>query len=289
MRFLQRVQSLIVVWTVIDHVTDGGRHPNEDLAGAAGPFAWIMDGAGTPAAPRFPEAGTDAAWLVGAAHDHLAGACHRHGTLSTCLADLESQLASRYGPPAADDPAEGPTSCLGLVHAARRVERRVRIEAAIVADIVVLVPTADGVEVWTDHRVKPFEACTFAAARGLARLDGALPAEAWAQIMANRGAVNRPAGYAAMSPARPWTHLAHRFSAEIDASLPIVMMSDGFFRLHDVFGIYAVDRLYRALADGQAKRLLAELREAERADPQAERHERFKIHDDATVLVVASS
>lgn len=274
-------------WSVLDHVTDGGRVPNEDLAGAAGPFAWIMDGAGTPAAARFPEAVTDAAWLVGAAHDHLADACRRHELLATCLTDLETQLSSRYGPPAADDPAEGPTSCLGLVHAARRAERRVRIEGAIVADIVVLVPTADGIEVWTDHRVKPFEARTFAAARGLPRVDGSLPAEAWVQIMANRGAVNRPDGYAAMSPARPWTHLAHRFTAEIDAARPVAMMSDGFFRLHDVFGLYAVDQLYRALADGQARRLLDELREAERADPQAERHERFKIHDDATVLVVA--
>lgn len=275
-----------MTWTILDHVTDGGRHPNEDLAGAAGPFAWILDGAGTPAAPRFPAAGTDAAWLVGVAQRHLSAAHERHGSLSACLDDLQGHLAERYGAPAADDPAEGPTSCLGLLHAARQMKHRVRIEAAVLADIVVLVPTADTIEVWTDHRVKPFEAHTFAAARGLPRVNGALPSEAWAQIMINRSAVNRPDGYAAMSPARAWTHLAHRFAAEIDAARPVVLMSDGFFRLHDVFGVYAIDQLYHALADGHAARLLSELREIERSDPQAERHERFKIHDDATALVV---
>lgn len=279
-----------MAWTVIEQMSEAGRHPNEDGAGVAGDLAWIADGAGTPYGTRFAAWGSDAAWLVAAAGEHLrragrepAGDCD----LGQCLADLQQHLAMRYGAASDDDPAGGPTSCLGLMRATVRDQVLVDISAAVLADVVLLVPTGHGIEAWTDERVKPFEARTFAAMGGLARIDGALPVVAWEQIMRNRAAVNRPGGYAAVSPARPFTHLAHHFEATIECGVPVVAMTDGFYRLHDVFGAYSVTSLYEACASGGAWRLMRELRDIERSDPQAERHQRFKVHDDATVLVVA--
>lgn len=275
-------------WRVIDHLTDAGRHPNEDGAGIAGKWAWIADGAGTPSPPRFPEAGSDAAWLVGAAYDHLSNRHHAFDAIDDNLSALERHLGDRFGPPDTDDPAEGPTSCLGLVHITSRTAEQVHIAGAVLADVVVLAPTASGLVCWTDTRVKPFEARTFAAIAGLPRTGGTLPTAAWQQIMKNRATVNRADGYAAVSPARPWKHLAHRFKATIAPDAPVVLMTDGFFRLHDVFAAYSIGDLYDACTRGDASRLLAELRTLERADPAAERYQRFKIHDDATVLVVAA-
>jgi hypothetical protein len=56
-------------------------------------------------------------------------------------------------------------------------------------------------------------------------------------------------------------------------------------RLVDVFGAYADDTLYAALASGEADNLMGELRGYER-DLMARARPRVKKHDDATVLVL---
>jgi hypothetical protein len=68
----------------------------------------------------------------------------------------------------------------------------------------------------------------------------------------------------------------------------LVLMSDGVSRLFDTFNVMSAEDVYAACLAGNAAGLLADLRALERADPVAERTERFKIHDDATLLVVCA-
>ena len=62
-------------------------------------------------------------------------------------------------------------------------------------------------------------------------------------------------------------------------------MSDGFSRLVDTYHRYDPDTLLdRASEEGGIDRLLAELRDIERADPDCRAHLRIKPGDDATAM-----
>jgi hypothetical protein len=69
---------------------------------------------------------------------------------------------------------------------------------------------------------------------------------------------------------------------------PIVLATDGFMRLVDVFGAYSDTALHARLAAGKGPDLMKELRERERSDLLAAAYPRVKTHDDATFLVIAA-
>ncbi len=65
-----------------------------------------------------------------------------------------------------------------------------------------------------------------------------------------------------------------------------LLMSDGFYRLVDTFGLVAEDRLLGRAREEGLSALLAEVRQAEDNDPDCLRHPRFKPKDDATALLL---
>lgn len=271
-------------WTIECHISKPGRDLNEDAAGARGDLAWVLDGARSPVAPRFGP--SDAAWLVADIDTRLRAAAASGTGLDDALARLGSALPLAWGPADDADPAGGPTSCLALLQLDADVEST-RIEAAILGDVVVLMDGVDGPVIWTDERVRPFEARTIAVAAGSSRApDGSLGPEVAETIRANRRAINTPQGFAVVSPVRPWLHLVRRFSARLAPGSRLALMSDGFWRLVDPFAMLSPRELLDALLRGETDALLARLRAAERDDGDAGRWPRIKIHDDATVMVV---
>jgi hypothetical protein len=271
-------------WTIECLISRPGRDLNEDAAGANRNLAWVLDGARRPVAARFGS--SDAAWLVGEIDTRLQAAGAAGAGLEDALAGLASALPLAWGPADDADPAGGPTSCLALLHLDANADGA-RIEAAILGDVVVLIDSGDDLLIWTDERVRPFEALTIGiAARASRAPDGALSPEVAETIRANRRAINTPQGFAVVSPVRPWLHLAHRFSAHLPAGSRIALMSEGFWRLVDPFAAMSPRELLDALLRGEADALLARLRAAERGDGEATRWPRIKIHDDATVMVV---
>ncbi|MBV1693966.1 MAG: protein phosphatase 2C domain-containing protein [Hyphomicrobiales bacterium] len=273
-------------WTIECLISKPGRDLNEDAAGATGNLAWVLDGARSPVAPRFGP--SDAAWLVGEIDTRLQAAGASGATLDDALARLASALPLAWGPADDADPAGGPTNCLALLHL--EVDAGTggaNIEAAVLGDVVVLMDGGDGPVIWTDERVRPFEARTIAVAARCSRApDGTLGPEVAETIRANRRAINTPHGFAVVSPVRPWLHLARRFSARLAPGSRLALMSDGFWRLVDPFEMMSPRELLDALLSGEADALLARLRAAERDDGDAGRWPRIKIHDDATVMVV---
>jgi hypothetical protein len=108
------------------------------------------------------------------------------------------------------------------------------------------------------------------------------------QILENRSKLNHPDGYWVVNPRRSWAGREMRFEATIAAGESIVLATDGFMRLVDVFAAYSEASLHARLAAGEGEDLIRELREREREDAWARRYPRVKIHDDATVQVVAA-
>jgi hypothetical protein len=267
-------------WAVEQSISDAGRagdpSSNEDHYGTVGNLAWVLDGAGLGKAPRFKGYDTDAAWLVAEVSRWLTAQGGWTATLPDLLAALQTHLTSAFGDRDDGEPSGGPSACLTLA----RLNAGRHVDLAWIADTVGLVADQHGrITAITDDRVTPFM-------HGIPRVDGALPPAARAQIVRNRHEVNQPSGYAVISPTRPWAHLVRYASFALPEGKPLVLMSDGFSRLFDTFHALTIEQVYAAAAGGQARALLDTLRALEQGDPDASRYIRFKIHDDATLLVV---
>ena len=154
--------------------------------------------------------------------------------------------------------------------------------------MVVLVPSESGIVRWSDERAKPFERKTLAALGAREHEPGTMPEAVRRQIRENRTRLNRPDGYWVVNPRRPWAGHELTFEASVEPGAAIVLATDGFMRLVDVFGAYSDVALHAALAAGRGAELMQELRERERSDLMAGAYPRVKTHDDATFLVIAA-
>ena len=280
------------VWRVISQASEKGSAAyNEDIAGAAGACAWIVDGSAffTGAARTTEE--SEGAWLVRRIDAVLRANPPEDIAFPDWARSLEQQLQQDYATLGQGHPereaGEGPSAVFGLV---RLISdgRACRIEAAVIGDVSILIQDGGRIERWTDPSSSPFEARTIAAATA----DGHLPGEvispkALAQILRNRRSLNRPGGYWAINPGLSWKAGLRLFSGVISPTATVLLASDGFMRLVDVIAHHDDRGLMDAVKRVGTEGVIAELRRLESADAQAERYRRVKIHDDATALVVS--
>lgn len=273
----------------LDRLSLPGSRINEDGFGLYGPYAWILDGATGVSGNRLTPGPTDAAWLVrkiGDKLEELACASGPEDILRLLEADLTAAFAA-LGPLADDD--RGPSACLAFLGLRRsREDGRLVLEGRFLGDVVALIPTEEGIVRWTDERAKPFEKRTLAALGGRGHEPGPIPEAVRRQILENRTKLNRPDGYWIVNPYRPWAGHELRYEASLAVGQPIVLATDGFMRLVDLFQVYTDASLHARLTLGEGGDLMKELRDLERNDPKAQAHPRVKAHDDATVLVIAA-
>lgn len=279
-----------MTWRIVEAICEAGLAVNEDAAGIAGSLAWIADGASGLPMKRAVSEGSDAAWLVARLDESLRriGSEEPSPDLAALPARTEAEIREAF---AALDGEElphsyhGPSACLAVASVAPGDEPA--LTGFVIGDVAALVPTADGVRRFTDERVKPFEALTLATL--VDRADAAVPARTFEQIWENRRSLNERDGYFVVHPLRAWAPHVRRFTVKPAAGQPVVLASDGFLRLVDLFSAYDDAGLYAALAEGHANELVDELRRRERDDPLGQRYLRVKPHDDATVLVVTAA
>ncbi|WP_147282345.1 hypothetical protein [Microvirga subterranea] len=267
-----------------------GSHVNEDGAGLHGHAAWIIDGATGVSDRKLTSGGSDAAWLAGTIDERLTHLASNGG--SEHFDHLEHSIRGAFEAETAyaDLPGDehAPSACLGFLRLLERsASGLLRLEGHFLGDVVALVPTENGIVRWTDERSKPFERRTLAALEGASREPGAMPEAVRRQIQENRTRLNHPEGYWVVNPRRPWAGRQLRFEAAIAPGQPVVLATDGFMRLVDVFAAYSDSSIHAGLSAGEGERLMQELRKREREDAWAGLYPRVKIHDDATVLVVA--
>lgn len=268
-----------------------GSRVNEDGIGLHGPFAWVIDGATGLSDEQLTSGGSDAAWLAGLVGDRLMELAAQ-GEAGSVLARLEADIGAVFRETTAHvqfiDDHHAPSACLGLIAAEPGEAGEVRVQGRFLGDVVALVPTEDGIVRWTDERAKPFEKRTLAALGGQKHAPGSIPEAVRRQILENRTRLNRPDGYWVVNPLRPWAGHELRFEASVRPGEPIVLATDGFMRLVDVFEACSDSTLHARLAAGGGADLMQELRKREQSDLMAGAYPRVKTHDDATFLVIAA-
>ncbi len=275
----------------LDRLSLAGSRVNEDGAGLQGCFAWIIDGATGLSDEQLTSGGSDAAWLAQLIDARLT-ALSGIESASAVLRRLEAEIESAFEAETAHVPAiedhHAPSACLGLVEAMPGADGHLKLQGRFLGDVIALVPGEHGIVRWSDERAKPFERKTLAALGARGHEPGRIPEAVRRQILENRTRLNQADGYWVVNPRRSWAGQELRFEAQVRPGEPIVLATDGFMRLVDVFEAYSDSELHARLAAGEGQDLMQELRERERSDLMAGAYPRVKTHDDATFLVMAA-
>lgn len=105
-------------------------------------------------------------------------------------------------------------------------------------------------------------------------------------LQKNRGLMNREDGYGIFSIDPPPERFIAQASADLKPGDRLLLASDGFMRLVDVFHRYDLESLAQAIDEKGLIALFAELRRIEQDDADGSNRPRAKCHDDATAILL---
>jgi hypothetical protein len=274
---------------IVDHVCDAGAQHSDDLWGSAGNAAWIMDGATGLSGERiFPDAASDAAWFV-AAIDRGLRAADWQKPARDCLGKAVDTTEHRFRQEAVSPPSDMSSWPSGAVTIL--AVREHGVELVNLGDCKLLFRGAGG---------GPARSFGTSALGRLDRMlvDGIIhlqkegvtePAAMWQRVLphirANRARMNTEGGYWVLDvPGRGLDH-ADELVVAADQIREFLLVTDGFYRLVDTYGIFDDETLLdAALARGLAA-LCRELRAIEAQDPGCHTYPRLKPRDDATAVL----
>ena len=273
----------------LDSLSDPGRFSNEDAVGATSAAAWVVDGTKGPFDHTLTPGPTDATWHARALNNALlAQFAELPVDPSLSLAGVAELLSDTYaGNSAAAPPHEQPSACLALV----AIDASMRLHLFNIGDCRILLEKAGQVCTFGTSGIERFET---AAIVELTRLRDTMgdAYDPWPQLRGTlrrnfETAMNRPDGYWVVHPSLPWLHAVEHADFAVSDVDHVLIASDGFFRLVNVFGAYdAAGLVTGALGVGGLAALCAELRRREADDPTCRRHPRLKSMDDASAVLV---
>jgi hypothetical protein len=294
---LARRRAVLNSFTLHSAITAPGSKINEDAYGLwpsvrAPQAAWVLDGVTGINDRALLPGPTDAAWFVAQVQDALPGllAAMPERPVVDLIVRLVEALAARqkaaWLSPAGADGCEAPAASFMLVR-----QLGDDIEIARLGDCLMLLESVDGnIQLLDDPALSAIEADLKARIIALRSQGITDEAAVRSQMMPFLRDVRRrrniAGGYGVLAADRACLDLLQidRFPA-VDLR-NILLVSDGYYRLVDVYRAMSDADLVRRTAEAGAESLLAELRAIEAADRYGFRHPRLKMADDATALML---
>ena len=277
---------------IIDQISIASGAVNDDRVGAAGTLAWAIDGATDVLAEPLMPGGSDAAGIAAVADEELSRVGQSFaGSLDGLVAQLTEAAARRFAAErsrAPIDPHEQPSAAALIV----RLDG-LDVDYVSLADCQCLALSLDGTTTALGHDPEVTQGDrraievmqTFRATAGSATWREAR-AHLWPRIRAARGRLNTPEGYGVLSVIPPPTKFMRTGRTRVVPGTRLLLATDGFMRLTDLFARYSWDELFDlACRDGLAT-LVDELRQMETADGDCLHVPRTKPHDDASAILI---
>ena len=275
-------------------VTQGSGAINEDGMGYLGQVddvtaAWVFDGVTGINERNYLPGGTDAAWLVGKAHEHLLALAAPNIPLEEIVSKLVHALINDWSVVAKGiefpENYDPPASCLILVKRYGNIWRAVRL-----GDSSLLARMQNG-----EHKIlaaspnNAFDGWLNTEAdkrRRAGQLDlKALMTEFQPQLMQARKGRNTSGSYGILEAELA----AIKFAEYLDIGSPtdLLICTDGYYRAVDYYSLYDDSKLIAAsMGPNGVDRVLARLRAAETSDSSCQRYPRLKPADDATAVML---
>lgn len=268
---------------VLDAVSDAAHSPNEDAWGSTDSAVWVIDGASSVDAETIVDPVSDGAWIARTADEVFRrtltgpaeGRPRARGALIGAAAEIQRAVAANDQ--AGRVPPSAAVAVVDLVGNALHLSR--------LADVTVVVQSGERTLLFRDEDGQRAEA---ELARELGGVRSPDRPDVDAELRARRLAeMNQPGGTWVLSGDTDAVAHACFETLPIADLTKVLVMSDGFSRYVDVFGIASSwdQVLERLPSDLRLAEMVSELREAERRDPGGSKYPRLTRHDDATAVL----
>ena len=262
---------------------------NDDAIDVLDRFAWVLDGATGISSDRLLAGPSDASWFCRIIRQGLreavASAPSNRVALEWTLAkastgfDRSKRREERHR-------AELPAASCAIASIREGV-----IEISVIGDCTVLLDRGDGaIAKVSDQRVRRYDDAVvncivrFMDSKGMPypeALERAKP-----MIRRNREIRNRDTTYWVLEPDVASLRGLETSSHELSGTKHMVMMTDGFYRLVDTYGVYTDQGLLEAVVKRGCDELYSELRRIEERDSDCQSYVRIKSRDDASCAVI---
>lgn len=274
--------------SILDSLSHHGGGANDDRWGCTPLAAWVIDGATSLAGAKALPGPSEAAWFAEAVQRHLLQVTPQHDALGTLLPAVAARVRADFRRDAGRDLAAGeepPAASIVLLR-----ETTAGIEALNLGDCVLLYRHRDGdLRRFGSSLVTAFEDKVLAIMQRM-RAAGdsaeAVKAAVWDQVRDNRGWSNREGGYWVMDLTDRWQGREQIGQLDTAAGSEALLMSDGYYRLVDHYGLYDDDGLLKAARQRGLQAVYDELRRIEAEDAETLRYPRIKARDDATAVLL---
>jgi len=260
------------------------KEENEDGCYADGALAFVMDGASGLSPFRISDHASDAAWYT----DTLKHAVLKYRNLPELKDVLRcalDEVNTRYRQ------FEGfsqITDFPSAVIAMARVKKQ-DIQFLVLGDCICLLETKDNkILRIADERLQAFD--QKALRYGMERcqkehLDFCDARPFYQKILVeNRRMKNKEGGYYCLSDQS--IGIEHAYTAQYPLSElnSMILMSDGFAQLIDLFHLYEDTTIFSAIREKKTTTLMQELKDAQEKDRKSNQYPRFSFRDDATIV-----
>ncbi len=278
--------------TPLDQISVASGAVNDDRVGAQGALAWAIDGATDVLVEPLLPGGSDAAWIAAVADAELRRVGETFsGSLDSLVAHLTGVAAERFVAErrrAPIDTHEQPSAAALIV----RLDG-LDVDYVSLADCQCLARAPDGAvsalgldpQVTQGDRRAIEVMQTFRATAGSATWREAR-AHLWPRIRDARGRLNTPEGYGVLSVIPPPRKFMRIGRARVAPGTRLLLATDGFMRLTDLFARYDWDELFDLACRNGLAALVEELRQMETADGDCLNVPRTKPHDDASAILI---
>ncbi|MHB1902619.1 MAG: hypothetical protein ACYCTG_00740 [Ferrimicrobium sp.] len=258
-----------LVFTVKSQATrESGLHPNEDIFGVEANFAWIFDGA-----TRTSSSQQEARPLVLALSDGIRDAI--------LAGETDLRQIGKHGVDVAiqrlnTDSVTIPPSAAGLIC---KLEGGI-LEYLVLGDVTMIVSSQKSISIVRDPSAIQREAFYLMEATTSQKSLGEV-------LEQRRRGMNTQAGYWIWSTSKDAVDNAYLSQFVVSPDSWVLLASDGFLRLVDLFRSVSHDELMLLAIDKGCEFIIDMVRDLEREDADCSKFARASVSDDASGLLLA--